>query len=115
MLKIQLKEKKRKIIVKSPFSLLPESNWGYLSITSLDKIPIFLSSKTINLKIRFQPFTSGANFCEPLPYRLDSHSNKPLHSHFYDIESPLNVLTLNEVLLMVLGSDYKFLEKSSNE
>jgi len=62
------------------------------------------------LKFRFQPLASGS-ICIPLPYRLDNHSNKPLHTHFDGFESPINVSTLSGALLMILGSDFKELVK----
>lgn len=108
-LKRQLKENKGKIKVKAPLSSIPESNWGDLSITSLNQSSVMLSSPIENLKIRFQPLLSGSR-CVACPYRLDSHSNKPLHTHFYKFESFLNIPKLSEVLIMVLGSDYKLLE-----
>jgi hypothetical protein len=110
-LKKQLKENKRKILVKAPLSLLPESNWGYLSVTSLNGIPVMLGTPVEDLKIRFQPFMSGAGFCTALPYRMDNHSNKPLHTHFDGFESFVDVPTLSDALLMVLGSEFQELEK----
>ncbi|MGY4883948.1 MAG: hypothetical protein ACP5NZ_00010 [Nanobdellota archaeon] len=111
-LKKELKENKDRIRVKAPLSSIPEANWAELNITSLSEMPIMLSTPINDLKIRFQPFTSGAGVCFPLPYRLDNHSNKPLHTHFHKFESSVDVPTLSGALLMILGNDYKLLEDS---
>jgi hypothetical protein len=111
VLKNQLKENKGKIRVKAPLSSIPETNWGYLSVTSLNGNPVMLSTPINDLKFRFQPFMSGAGFCTALPYRMDSHSNKPLHTHFYKFESFVDVPTLSGALLMILGSEFQELEK----
>ena len=108
-LKRELEENKRKIRVKAPLSLIPETNWAELNITSLNGMPVMLGTPMDDLKFRFQPFASGAGICSPLPYRMDSHRNKPIHTHFNEFESFVNVPTLSGALLMILGSDYKLL------
>jgi len=107
-LKRELEENKRKIRVKAPLSLTSGTNWAELNVTSLNGSPVMLSASMDNLKFRFQPLASGS-ICVPLPYRLDSHGNKPLHQHFDEFESSADARTLSEALLMILGSDYKFL------
>jgi hypothetical protein len=107
----ELKKNKGKIRIKAPLSLLPEANWGELNITSLSESPVMLSAPMIDLKFRFQPLLSGSGYCIPCPYRLDNHSNKPLHTHFYELESFVEVSTLGETLKMILGSEYQELVK----
>ncbi len=109
-LKRELKENKSKIRVKAPLSLISGANWAELNITSLDGNPITLGTPIDDLKFRFQPLLSGA-ICVPCSYRLDSHSNKPLHQHGFGSESQISFPTLSGALLHVLGSEYEILEK----
>ena len=109
-LKKELKEKKSKIQIKSPLSSISGANWVDLSITSLDGSPLSLGTPINNIKFRFQPLLSGAKLIS-CPYRLDNHTNKPLHQHFENSEFIVNCPTLSGALLHILGSEYELLER----
>ena len=113
-LKKELKENKREIRVKAPLSSISGANWGELNVTSLSGSPIMLGFSADNLKIRFQALASGS-ICVPYDYRLDNHSNKPLHLHTSGSEFLVNFSTFRDVLNGILGDNYKLLEENEND
>ena len=88
-----------------------------LSIISLCGSPFNLNMSDKDFKIRFQTLISGTQGFEEGNYRIDSHSLKPIHSHFIyeedglDYENSLTPITLGSVLKMILGSEYKEIEE----
>lgn len=111
MLKDVLKEKFgmeiREIKVRGEIS---GTNWAEVSITSLNNEPITLGTPFNTIKFRAQILTSGSATFSQGNYRIDN-SHGPLHQHWFDSKSSVNVPTLSGALLMILGSDYWELEK----
>lgn len=104
-LKRELEKDSNSIRIKAEIS---GESWGEIEINSLDKTPITLGTPFENIKFRFQHLLSGSTLIAG-PYRLDNHTNKPLHQHFDNLTDFINFPTLNGALLHILGSDYKLL------
>ena len=90
-------------------------NYGYVSIHHLSGSLITPQTPINEVKSRFTVLISGAYGFLPGLFRMDQHHGKPLHLHFGGSESPVSeVQTLNDLFLMILGSEWIVLQSQLN-
>ena len=104
----ELEKKQTTIKVKS---LISGNGWGEININSLNGSPVFLTSPIQDLKIRFQPLISGIDGFQQTHFRIDNNTQEPLHVHSLGSKYPLEINSLNQVLLMITGSEFNIFEK----
>jgi len=100
----QVNEGNTKIKVKG---LLDRSMLN-LTITSLIGEKITLGTLVKDTKIRFQPQYNKKGKWIKMPYRLDSHSNKPLHTHFINDrqQDASHAKTIRDIFRLILGRGF---------
>jgi len=101
ILKEKLWKKQKQVKVIGQISDL---NYGCLNINCLDGRHLEINIPIENVKIRFQTLTSGALFTQG-NYRLDNCHHLPVHQHQGLYASLVEVKTLGDAFLHILGSE----------
>ncbi len=106
-LKEMLKRKESQIKVRGEIS---GTDWAEVRMTNIKDEPITLGTPVEDLKIGIQTLTSGANGFIAKEYRIDN-SHGVIHQHSGSVISPVEGETMSGSLMMLLGSDYRVLER----